>query len=351
MLKYMQLHISGFIDETFIYIEHKNSAVHAEVICLAEGTANQCSLYGDEAKAWLEKIEKIHIEDWFDTYGDTESDRGEAWKLEYEDLSEEARVITGRDAYPDNWEQFIDIVSQVVPPSIFDKPVYIEFVFWRITKLDLLMDHEQYIEESIWSYQETMEISREKETLAIHKEIDQESDVTKIYHAHIDVTNLLDFCESCFKNWEPSPIEINDMLPRYDINILYRSGMKKTISANFNRRGLPDAWQNFAYMLRQFTSAYDVYSEMLNPQVYAHGVREGEYIFCSVVFSESGKEYYYQTDDDTLEVGDKVIVPAGRDNSEKEVVITQISYFTKETLPMPLEKVKHILRKAEDYTT
>ena len=349
MLKYMQLHISGFVDEIFIYIEQKNGAVHAEVVSLTEGTANQCSLYGDEAKAWLEKMDRIHLEDWADTYGDMENDRGEAWKLEYQDISEESRVITGRDAYPENWELFIALLSQVVPPSIFDKPEYIELVFWRITKLDLLMDHEQYIEESIWSYQETMEISREKETLAIHKEIDQESDVTKIYHAHIDVTNLLDICESCFRNWEPEPVEINDMLPRYDVSILYTSGMKKTISANFNRRGLPDTWSNFARMLLQFMSAFDMYSEMLNPQIYTRGVREGEYIFCSVVFSESGKEYYYQTEDDTLEVGDKVIVPAGRDNEEKEVVITQISYFTKETLPMPLEKVKRILRKAENH--
>lgn len=348
MLKYLQLHISGFIDEIFIYIEHKNSAVHAEVVCLTEGTANQCSLYGDEAKAWLEKIEKVHIEDWLDTYGDIENGRGEAWKLEYQELSEDSRVISGRDAYPDNWEQFITIVSQVVPPSIFDKPEYIELVFWRITKLDLLMAHEQYIEESIWSYQETMEMSREKETLAIHKEIDQDSDVTKVYHSHIDVPNLIDICENCFKNWEPDPVEINDMLPRYDINILYRSGMKKTITANFNRRGLPDKWSDFARMLLQFMSAYDGYSEMLNPEVYARGVREGEYIFCSVVFSDSGKEYYYQTDDDTLQIGDKVVVPAGSNNEEKTVMITGISYFTTETLPISLEKVKHIIRKTEE---
>lgn len=47
--------------------------------------------------------------------------------------------------------------------------------------------------------------------------------------------------------------------------------------------------------------------------------RKSEYIFCSVTFDEGYKSYYYLTEDDSIEIGDFMLVPAGKDNHEAVV--------------------------------
>ena len=43
---------------------------------------------------------------------------------------------------------------------------------------------------------------------------------------------------------------------------------------------------------------------------------DNDIIYCSVEFEDGYKSYYYISDDDTIEVGDFVLVPAGKDNHE-----------------------------------
>ncbi len=57
---------------------------------------------------------------------------------------------------------------------------------------------------------------------------------------------------------------------------------------------------------------------------------------------------YYLTDDDSMEVGDFVIVPAGNDNHEAVVEVVNIEYFNKDNVPLSIEKTKKIIRKCTD---
>ena len=78
---------------------------------------------------------------------------------------------------------------------------------------------------------------------------------------------------------------------------------------------------------------------------------QGVVYFCSVVFDEGYKTYYYLTDDDSIEIGDSVLVPAGKDNHEVIVEVVNIAYFSEENVPLPVEKTKKIIRKCiEDET-
>lgn len=76
--------------------------------------------------------------------------------------------------------------------------------------------------------------------------------------------------------------------------------------------------------------------------------RKSEYIFCSVTFDEGYKSYYYLTDDDSIEVGDFVLVPVGKENHETVVEVVNIEYFSEENVPLPVEKTKRIIRKCAD---
>ena len=88
------------------------------------------------------------------------------------------------------------------------------------------------------------------------------------------------------------------------------------------------------------------WGEIMNPAVYGKVRRCGnDIIYCSVTFDEGYKSYYYIADDDSIEVGDYVIVPAGKDNHEATVEVVKKEYFAADEVPLPMEKTKHIIRK------
>ena len=64
------------------------------------------------------------------------------------------------------------------------------------------------------------------------------------------------------------------------------------------------------------------------------------------------KKVYYLTDDDSIEIGDSVLVPAGKDNHEVIVEVVNIEYFSEENVPLTVEKTKKIIQKCiEDRVT
>lgn len=115
------------------------------------------------------------------------------------------------------------------------------------------------------------------------------------------------------------------------------------VSLDYNERLIIDRETVF-----EFISSYGL-GEILDPSVYGRVKRrKSEYIFCSVKFDEGYKSYYYLTEDDNIEIGDFVFVPAGKDNHEAVVEIMNIEYFSEENVPMPVEKTKQIIRKCMD---
>ena len=75
-----------------------------------------------------------------------------------------------------------------------------------------------------------------------------------------------------------------------------------------------------------------------------------EFIYLSVVFENHYKTYYYLTDDDTIKVGDYVMVPVG---NEKEVEMVQVvakEYYTRAKAPRSPETTKYVLEKTKEIT-
>ena len=131
----------------------------------------------------------------------------------------------------------------------------------------------------------------------------------------------------------------------YKITVEYKKSPKYIIEGSYDRYGLPDDFADFAEAVLDFIYFYGR-GEMLRPSVYGKIKRcQSDYIFCSVIFGEGNKEYYYLTEDDSIEIGDRVLVPAGNDNHEVIVEVVNIEYFRKENVPLPIEKTKRIIRK------
>ena len=134
----------------------------------------------------------------------------------------------------------------------------------------------------------------------------------------------------------------------YKITIDYKKTPQKVIAGSFDKNGLPDAFEEFADAVFDFIRFYG-WGEILDPSVYGKVKRRTtDYIYCSVVFEEGQKSYYYLTEDDSIKIGDFVLVPAGKDNHEVVVEVVNIEYFSEDNVPLPIEKTKRIIRKCMD---
>lgn len=134
----------------------------------------------------------------------------------------------------------------------------------------------------------------------------------------------------------------------YTITIEYKKNPSRTVTGSYDKNGLPEDFADFAETVFDFIRFYGL-GEILDPSVYGKAKRrKSEYIFCSVTFDEGYKSYYYLTDDDSIEIGDFVLVPAGKDNHEAVVEVVNIEYFSEENVPLPIEKTKRIIRKCTD---
>lgn len=195
-----------------------------------------------------------------------------------------------------------------------------------------------------WVYEETLCLERATQTLSIARRWSKNADVRTLYHIEGGVSTLLDACIWYFVDW-PGVDDISDAARYCEITLEHQNGARRTLRLPYSRAALPDGWEEFLDSVRELISPYGG-SELLDPAMRARGVRPGEYIYCSVSFQPFGKTYYYRTDDDTLRPGDWVVVPAGPENRERRVRVEMVEYFRGDELPMPLARVKHILRRS-----
>ncbi len=73
--------------------------------------------------------------------------------------------------------------------------------------------------------------------------------------------------------------------------------------------------------------------------------QSGEYIYCSLSFDDAGKTYYYKTNDESLQCGDEVIVPVGKQGRKEIAKIEKIERFAVGETPYPPSLTKDIIEK------
>ena len=208
-------------------------------------------------------------------------------------------------------------------------------------------------ERLMWDYTEHLIIDRQTETIEHIQNIGTGCKVSHKYEVEDGIKSLLnDFdAEDLFSYIEGNPddvVEDPNETRDYKITIDYKKKPQRVIEGSFDKKGLPDDFEYFLRKVYDFISFYGI-GEILDSSVYGKVKRrKSEYIFCSVGFESGYKNYYYLTDDDSIESGDFVIVPAGKDNHEAIVRVVEIEYFSEENVPFPVKKTKKIIRKCTD---
>ena len=72
------------------------------------------------------------------------------------------------------------------------------------------------------------------------------------------------------------------------------------------------------------------------------------YTYCGVLLPFSSRPYSFRTEDNTIQIGDTVIVPVGENEKEMKGRVVSIGQYLRLSAPYPVEKTKLIIRKAEE---
>ncbi|MDR2668389.1 MAG: ADP-ribosylglycohydrolase family protein [Desulfovibrio sp.] len=116
---------------------------------------------------------------------------------------------------------------------------------------------------------------------------------------------------------------------------------------NYDRVHIPEEpWGKVISAVRGFLGLF-MFGEIVNMSGFMNAMRVGEVKYCGVEVSKGGKIYHYRTTDLRIAVGDRVIVPAGDNNYEREAVVKTVEFCRWDDTPYPLEKTKRILGKAD----
>ena len=67
--------------------------------------------------------------------------------------------------------------------------------------------------------------------------------------------------------------------------------------------------------------------------------------YCSVLLPLGDELYYYQTDDDSIETNDQVLVLFGVNDTEIEGIVKETKYYALDEVPFPLHKTKKIIKR------
>ena len=191
-------------------------------------------------------------------------------------------------------------------------------------------------------------LDRYEETLTIRQVIAPGRELTKEYHMRDEIPELMDKCMEYLGKLKSTSGQQEPDSAAFKLSLECGASTSRVVTGTYNRRGLPEGWDAFIREIAGYIRFYESYEDILNPYIYRRGRRQGEQIICSVVFHEKGEKHPYLTEDEHLEVGDKVLVQAGPYKQELPGKIVSIDYYRKEDLPEEMGDIGEILKKIEE---
>lgn len=348
MLEYLRFNIGSYFGGNVeVTVNIKNGIVTAKVESIFHPEyMKEQRLSKRESNKWLAMLDALNIAKWHSRYeNDMLITDGEDWSIDYKQVGKRCRHIRGYMAYPSCWAEFLDVMALISPVHTLNRFDRLELYYHNIDEIDITENTKFQFKKVKVETKDSIVIDRTSQKITLYDTLGTGCKITREYYVEEGVHELLDECEEWFGKLQNSDAN-SDELPQYKLKITNHRGEVVSLKGGFNRRELPNCYAEFADRIAEFISFYGMYGSLLNPNNYNKGRKGEEYIFCSVSFSTGGKTYYYSTEDESISIGDRVIVPVGADDAEKTVIVENIEYFTEDDLPMPLHKVKSILCKA-----
>lgn len=214
-------------------------------------------------------------------------------------------------------------------------------------------------EKEIWESTEHLMIDRDQGTLLYRRETDSGHKFYQKYELKEQIENLLDnfdtddfLSPSADSDENPDDVDVvSGELKTYKMTIDYDRQSQRIITSRFDKQGLPADFVDLTELVREFIESYNV-GDVLTPSFYNQPRRRStEVMVCSVSLdaeNKSAKTYDYMTVDDSIGVGDPVVVPVGEENREMSAVVEKVDYVEEDSSSNSPYGIKTIIRKLVD---
>ena len=168
------------------------------------------------------------------------------------------------------------------------------------------------------------------------------------YHLANEVNEMLMILQKSIDTVNFVTIEedvIKKECDKYQLEIEYYS------NAENKHSGLYDCWQvsveSLIALIKSVDDVFTGYNSLSMFDVHAYlNINDLDRVkYCSVLLPLGDELYYYQTDDDSIEKEDRVLVLFGVNETEMEGVVKETKYYALDEVPFPLHKTKEIIRK------
>lgn len=263
MLEELKFSIGGMAGWTKITVNAENDIVHYAVDSIMDGITNEKKLRKAVSKIFLHKIEGLQINKWKSKYQPPEEIMicdGTQWELDYKETGKRCRHIYGDNAYPDNWEDFLNIMDMLYP--LIDENS-IQNVLIEFNMLNT-------------EYSENLNIIRKDGVVMYETRFDNERRVFSLYVDKNGVREFLDelSCSEIPKantnaNTNAQGIVGDNVknIGRYKCTITYHAQEKTVAEGIYDRDGIPENWASFINSIKEFLSGYE-HRELFNPELY-----------------------------------------------------------------------------------
>ncbi len=202
-------------------------------------------------------------------------------------------------------------------------------------------------------YGEQLCMSRADETITYKRWEPTGTDITTTYHlpdnvsAILDNLNQADFTET-IPGLPDDAMDDDGQFGHFTCTLTQRNLDPIRFGGDYEKYSLPDNWPGLMEVLHNMMDI-PVLGVLLSADFFGKRRRRAsDVIYLSVNFGNSSREYNYLTDDDSIEVGDDVVVPVGEDNVQQVVEVTAKNYYQPDEVPYPLDRIKRVIGKADD---
>jgi len=256
MLEELKFSIGGMEGWTTVDVKVENGIVHYITENAFCGQEEETKLNMTDSKLFLQKIEELKIGKWKAKYQPPEEIiicDGTQWQIDYKEEGKRCRHIHGDNAYPDNWDDFIEIMDILYPFIDADAIQSVCIGFYMTNP----------------KYREQIDINR-KDGVVMYETIFENG--SRMFSMYVDKTGVREFLDEMTYSELPKAntnddglMGENTIVGKYKCRIICHSQEELNFEGIYDRDGVPDNWADFINVIRDFLKGYER-RELFNPE-------------------------------------------------------------------------------------
>jgi hypothetical protein len=312
----------------------------AAVLCAApkEGLPLVKELSAEETAALKHAFAALGTEGWRYQYADPGLSDGICWRLMAKYSGQRPLVWQGNGVYPPGWEKLPAIFGITGPDGgkLFKTKLRRFIIALRS-------------DETPAHYSECLLIDRGKGLLILKERYGQGRAATHVFELLEAADALLLTAQGCLEEpgWTgPEHFSAEPGARFYELAAEYYDGPTLVRSGIYDRRAIPEkGWKRLLSAIEQLIG-FCAPCRLLDMESFMNVRKNGELIYCSVSFDDSGRTFFYIAEDARISEGDFVRVPFGAANEERVGLVEEIGYYAEDAAPFPAGRTKRIIGKA-----